>query len=430
MISAQSRPFIDASVEVLREHGLTITRTFYSSMFKAHPELTNLFNMGNQASGAQQQSLASAVFAYAANIDNAAALGPVVKRIVHKHASVGITADHYPIVGRHLLGAIQTVLKDAASPPLLAAWDEAYTALANALISAEKELYTEAGVSPGELHPMRVTLIEQQSEQITSYTLEPAEGERLPPFKPGQYLSVSIPLENGGRQLRQYSLSDKPNGSSLRISVKRETAGTHTPAGQISNWIHNNVKLGDTLQVTHPFGEFTPDTASSQPLVLLSAGVGITPMISVLNTIAATNPQRQVIFGHGALLGLEQFPGRLPEQAQPAHEMLLRDAGQGHVLAVDVALELAGSHQDGGPEIHHARQVLLPAACQHLLEDGPDHLVLAHPVVKAVHQFGDGFVGEGGVFHGGSSLRQIRTGSPAFRGRTLRGAGARPARRL
>ena len=106
LISASARPYIDASVPVLREHGVTITRTFYKNMFEEHPELTNLFNMGNQASGAQQQSLAAAVFAYAANIDNAAALGPVVNRIVHKHASIGIRADHYPIVGRHLLGAI------------------------------------------------------------------------------------------------------------------------------------------------------------------------------------------------------------------------------------------------------------------------------------------------------------------------------------
>src|SRR3954453_15435862 len=103
MVSPAARPYIDASVPVLREHGLAITRTFYRNMFAAHPELTNLFNMGNQASGAQQQSLASAVFAYAANIGNAQALGPVVTRIVHKHASVGIRADHYPIVGHHLL---------------------------------------------------------------------------------------------------------------------------------------------------------------------------------------------------------------------------------------------------------------------------------------------------------------------------------------
>ena len=85
MISATSRPYIDASVPVLRELGPTITKRFYADMLATHPALTRLFNMGNQANGAQQQSLAAAVFAYAANIGNPGALGPVVQRIVHKH---------------------------------------------------------------------------------------------------------------------------------------------------------------------------------------------------------------------------------------------------------------------------------------------------------------------------------------------------------
>src|SRR5690606_21219618 len=110
MLSTEARPYIDASVPVLREHGVTITRTFYKNMFTEHPELTNLFNMGNQANGSQQQSLASAVFAYAANYANPDVLAPVVSRIVHKHVSVGIRAEHYPIVGHHLLGAIQETL--------------------------------------------------------------------------------------------------------------------------------------------------------------------------------------------------------------------------------------------------------------------------------------------------------------------------------
>src|SRR6476661_8088886 len=148
MVTPASRPYIDASVPVLREHGVTITRRFYSNMFAAHPELKNLFNMGNQASGVQQQSLAAAVFAYAANIDNAAALAPVVRRIVHKHVSVGLTAEHYPIVGKHLLGAIQEVLGEAATAPLLAAWAEAYSELAAALIDAEKAMYAAANTAP------------------------------------------------------------------------------------------------------------------------------------------------------------------------------------------------------------------------------------------------------------------------------------------
>lgn len=300
MISATARPYIDASVPVLREHGVTITRTFYRNMFAEHPELTNLFNMGNQANGAQQQSLAAAVFAYAANIDNAGALGPVVNRIVHKHASVGITADHYPIVGRHLLGAIQEVLGDAATPPLLSAWDEAYSALAGALVEAENHLYAEAGIAPGELRAMRVAEVRKESEDVTSFTLQPTDGRPAFHFKPGQYVSVSVTFEDGSTQLRQYSLSDKPTSGSLRISVKRERAGSETPAGRVSNWMHDNAKIGDTLHVTHPFGEFAPDTESNAPIVLLSAGVGVTPMISVLNRIAELNPTRPVIFAHAA----------------------------------------------------------------------------------------------------------------------------------
>lgn len=300
MLSAEARPYIDASVPVLREHGLAITTTFYRNMFAAHPELTNLFNMGNQASGAQQQSLASAVFAYAANIDNAAALGPVVSRIVHKHASVGITAEHYPIVGRHLLGAIQETLGAAATPDLLSAWEEAYGLLAHALIAEERKLYEAAGTAPGALQPMRVVSIENQGTLARSFTLAPMDGETAPDFAPGQYVSVAVDLPGGLRQLRQYSLSDAPGQSTLRISVKREVAGQETPAGQVSNWLHDNLAVGSTLAITKPFGDFQPDVRSTTPIVLLSAGIGITPMIATLNEIARRHPEREVIFGYAA----------------------------------------------------------------------------------------------------------------------------------
>lgn len=299
MISAASRPYIDASVPVLREHGLAITTTFYRNMFAAHPGLTNLFNMGNQAAGKQQQSLASAVFAYAANIDNAGALGPVVKRIVHKHVSVGIKAEHYPIVGHHLLGAIKEVLGDAATPELIAAWAEAYGSLATLLVDAERAMYEEAGVAAGETRPMRVTSVNKESETVLSIRLVPEDGAAPPPFAAGQYVSVAVDLGDGRRQLRQYSLSDAPGKDSLRISVKREDGGA-APRGEVSTWLHDNVNVGDVLHVIHPFGDFLPDTESNEPVVLLSAGVGITPMIAALNRIATVNPERRVIFAHAA----------------------------------------------------------------------------------------------------------------------------------
>lgn len=297
MISAASRPYIDASVAVLREHGVAITTEFYKRLFAANPDLSNLFNMGNQASGVQQQSLASAVFAYAANIGAPEALGPVVNRIVHKHVSVGIRAEHYPIVGQHLLGAIAHVLGDAATPELIAAWAEAYGSLAKLFIEAEKNLYQEAGIEPGQTRAMRVTEVTQQGSQVKSIRFVADDGAPLPAFKAGQYLSVTVNFGDGRTQLRQYSLSDAA-GDSLRISVKREPAGQATPAGEVSNWIHDHVVVGSTLLVSPPCGEFAIDTESHEPVVLLSAGVGITPMIGALNRIAQVSPERHVIFGH------------------------------------------------------------------------------------------------------------------------------------
>ncbi|RRS03875.1 flavohemoprotein [Aquabacterium soli] len=302
MISTAARPYIEASVPVLREHGLAITTRFYARMFDAHPELNNLFNMGNQASGAQQQSLASAVFAYAANIDNAAALTPVLDRIVHKHAAVGLKPSHYPIVGRHLLAAIGEVLGEAATPELIAAWAEAYWLLAGELIAAEARLYERTGTQPGELQPLRVQRIEREGADTVSIYLQTADGARPGPFQPGQYVSVAMEWTEPGqttprRQLRQYSLSDAPDQPWWRLTVKREAG---TPAGQVSNWLHDHVKAGDVLPVSAAYGDFTPVIQGDTPLVLLSAGVGITPMVSVLKAVAGLNPTRPVVFAHAA----------------------------------------------------------------------------------------------------------------------------------
>lgn len=300
MISAASRPYIDASVPILRAHGPAITTRFYADMLAAHPTLTRLFNMGNQAQGRQQQSLAAAVFAYAANIGNPGALGPVVERIVHKHVSLGIRAEHYPIVGHHLLKAIADTLGEAATPALLDAWKEAYGSLAKLLIQAEAAMYATAGIEPGHTRPLRVTEVKRESANVLSIRLEATDGQPLPAFKPGQYVSVAVDLPGGRHQLRQYSLSDAPDGRTMRISVKREDALPDAPAGEVSNWLHANVRVGSVLEVSHPFGEFVPDAESDQPIVLLSAGIGITPMVATLKRIAQVAPQRRVVFAHAA----------------------------------------------------------------------------------------------------------------------------------
>jgi nitric oxide dioxygenase len=300
MLSASARPYIDASVPVLREHGHSITRRFYADLFEAEPGLLNLFNMGNQASGAQQGALASALFAYAANIDDAAALAPVVERIAHKHASLGIQPAQYWTVGRYLLGAIQKVLGEAATPALLAAWDEAYWLLASTLIAAEARLYVGAGDRAGELRELVVSAVERESEDVVSYCLQTVDGKAPGVFAPGQYVSVAVQLPSGQRQLRQYSLSDAPARPYWRITVQRELARDERPEGTVSSLLHAQLKVGSRLAVGRPFGNFTPAIERTRPLALLSAGVGVTPMIGVLNALADAGTSVPILFAHAA----------------------------------------------------------------------------------------------------------------------------------
>src|SRR5690606_25157843 len=156
--------------------------------------------------------------------------------------------------------------------------------------------YSQAGIEPGQLFDMQVADITVESEQVKSFKLVPANGAAAPAFKPGQYISVAVHLSSGVRQLRQYSLSDAPANDHLRISVKREPANGATPAGMVSNWLHGTLPVGRTVVVSEPSGDLTADTEGAQPIVLLSAGVGITPMVWVLNRIAEVAPQREVVF--------------------------------------------------------------------------------------------------------------------------------------
>jgi nitric oxide dioxygenase len=303
MLSQNARVLIEASVPVLREHGGAITNCFYGKMFAAHPELKNLFNMGNQQSGVQQQSLASALYAYAANIDNQQALAPVISRIVHKHVSVGIRAEHYPIVGKYLLEGIADTLGAAATPELLAAWGEAYGLLAGALIAEEQSLYAANNIEPGQCRPVTVLRKRQESADVTSFYLASADGAPLPSFRPGQYISVTMNVEEWSlKQLRQYSLSDSPDKDYWRISVKREAATAEQPAGMVSGLMHE-VREGDTLWVGAPCGDFVMDAQSPAPLVLISAGVGITPMMSMLHASLGAAPKRRISFLHAARSG-------------------------------------------------------------------------------------------------------------------------------
>lgn len=121
-----------------------------------------------------------------------------------------------------------------------------------------------------------------ESAEITSFYLAPSDGGAVPEYRPGQYVSVRIYVpELGLMQPRQYSLSDAPGQDRLRISVKREPAGAQTPAGRVSNALHDRLEEGGVLDVAPPQGDFHLKENSDAPVVLLSGGVGLTPMVSI-----------------------------------------------------------------------------------------------------------------------------------------------------
>ncbi|KAI0515154.1 globin-like protein [Xylaria bambusicola] len=292
---------VKATAPVLKEHGVTITSLFYKNMLDANPELRNVFNEANQVGGAQPRALAAAVFAYATYVDDLGKLAAAVERIAHKHASLNVQPEHYPIVGKFLLEAVASVLGDACTPEIAEAWTAAYAVLADIFINREQQIYVAFENWSG-WRRFKIQKKVPESSEITSFYLAPEDGVALPRYLPGQYISLQLYIPKlGVRQPRQYSLSDAPGSDCYRISVKKEAGGkSATVPGLISNMLHDDFNEGDVVELTHPTGEFFVRVEEETPLVLISAGVGITPMASILNSVASTGSSRRVSLVHGA----------------------------------------------------------------------------------------------------------------------------------
>lgn len=303
----RQKEIVQATVPVLQQYGEKITTVFYGTLFDEHPSLFNIFNPANQQNGGQARSLAASILAYAAHIERLDQLGGMVNRITHKHASLEVQPEHYPIVGDHLLRAIRSVLGEAATPEIIDAWAAAYGQLTEIMTGVEQKLYTEGRNQPGGwagYAPLRVERKVVESETITSFHLASTTGEPLPSFLPGQYLGVKVQVPDSPfEQIRQYSLSQISNGRTYRISVKRESAPAHIAAAQnglISNHLHSSVHEGDTILAHVPQGDFVLRD-SDKPVVLLSGGVGITPAICMFEHLARYSSQRSVLFVHATL---------------------------------------------------------------------------------------------------------------------------------
>lgn len=300
MLTKQQIELVKATVPVLREHGVALTSHFYKRMLSHNPELMQVFNMGHQRAGFQQQALAGAVLAYAENIENLPALLGAVAHIANKHVSVGIRAEHYPIVGKHLIASIKEVLGDAATPELIDAWTAAYMQLADVLIGAEKAIYDKNAVAEGGWTGWRFFKVAEKSKQtdnVTSFKLVPVDNGKMPEVKAGQYISVRVFVKGQDLiQPRQYTVV-KADATSLTIAVKKVEAVEKSPAGMVSNTLHNDINEGDVVEVSFPVGEFKLPEGNGE-LCLLSAGIGITPLFAMLKEAVQKDPTRKISFVH------------------------------------------------------------------------------------------------------------------------------------
>lgn len=334
-LSERTIALVKATVPALEAHGLDIVREMYSRMFQ-NPEIRDLFNQSHHGdAGSQPRALTGAILAYANNIDNLGALAAAVERIAQKHVGLQILPDHYPHVGNALLGAIGHVLGDAATEEILNAWGEAYWFLANILITREAAIYEDLAAAKGGWNGWRafeVVEVRPESSVITSFILKPKDGGPILRHRPGQYLTFWLDIPGHTPIKRNYSISNAPNDETYRISVKREDQGL------ASGWLHDHARVGTILKVGAPAGDFFLSETPTRPVVLLSGGVGLTPMVSMLETIVASHPEAQVHYVHGA-------------RDAEAHAMdtLIRDLVAAHPKAQKtVFYEVANSAEHSG----------------------------------------------------------------------------------
>ncbi len=365
MLTADQTAVIKSTVPILEAGGEALTTHFYKIMLADYPQVRPLFNQAHQASGTQPRALANGVLMYAKNIDRLQELGSLAGQIVNKHVALQVLPEHYPIVGACLLRAIREVLgQDIATDLVIDAWAAAYQQLADLLIGAEGEMYDKLAAAPGGWRGARRFRVAEkisESVEVTSFYLEPVDGEPVAGFTPGQYLGVRLFID-GQEARRNYSLSAAPNGRSYRISVKRE------PGGLVSNFLHDKLNQGDTLDVFPPAGAFVLKDGTN-PLVLISGGVGITPTLAMAEASLAQG-KREVIFLHYAR-----------NKAVHAFEKTLKDWASRHAqfrhFVVYEHGEQEQAHALGRPAVEHLQSLLPPDLNCEVYFLGPKSLMAA-----------------------------------------------------
>lgn len=283
--------------------GTDFTKHFYSNLFTSTPSLKNVFNQTNQAVGKQPTKLFKTVaLAATAALETGELPGEAIESICQKHCALHITADEYAIVAENLLGTIKEMFTD--DPAVLSAWSDLVMDIAGAFITRENEIYDEMSNTPGGWigkRPFKLAVREPLSSTISRLTFVPTDHKPVPHWKAGKFTTIWVDVPSGTTgaygtytsQPRHYTLNTPHNpadgSSSFAIAVKRE--------GLVSSILHDAPE-GSVFDLSAPYGCFDLHEVENLwltegrdvPVVFLSAGVGITPVMAMLENIYTTRP--------------------------------------------------------------------------------------------------------------------------------------------
>lgn len=178
-------------------------------------------------------------------------------------------------------------------PALSPGWQESFNEMLAAHESSATPTAPPIGVEPGwnGFRALRVSAVHRESDNVLSICLAAEDDTPLPRALPGQYLTVRIPGAGNPTALRSYSLSGDPDAGSYRISVKREEHGL------VSQWLHAHIQPGSVIEAAAPRGDFCL-TDDSTAVVLISAGIGVTPVLAMLHALSAAGSSRDIWWLH------------------------------------------------------------------------------------------------------------------------------------
>lgn len=288
MLSEKTIKLVKSTVPVLEQRGVDVTKNMYSHMLGENPDLLNIFNRTNQATGLQPKALAATVLAAAKNIDNLGVLLPAVRQIGFKHRALQVKPEQYGTVGKYLLASI----KETLNPPeeVLEAWKESYGVIAKTFIDVEAEMYKTELWNGWKTFVISGKKKVNESGTMVEFSVDPVDESlkgALTKFVPGQYITVRTKPDNndGHYALRHYSMSEIQGPDSLRFSVKFDD-GKQGHQGLVSHYLIEKVNVGDKIELSAPAGDFELDKSllnnKEVPLVLLSAGSGASPLLALL----------------------------------------------------------------------------------------------------------------------------------------------------